>query len=312
MPKISVIMPVYNSGQFLEESIESILNQTFDNFEFIIIYDNSTDNSLEIIKKYMALDKRIILIENKIKSGIAAARNKGLDISRGQYIALIDSDDISLPTRLEKQYLFLENNSNYFLIGSNGIRVDENGNYLETVKFGEDPTLNARPCLILNSSVMFRNSDVRYREKFIFAEDCDFYLILLTRGLKLRNIDEILIKVRMRVSSTTLDTRTRVELFHQKAVEFYKQRLEKGFDNYDNFDGKEIMSIPKDDSRSIYLKSLIGFSLKNGNIEEAKKYFNEYSENISFNNRIKYKIVFVFPFLYSLRWKIKKLRKNYI
>ena len=230
-PDISVIMPVYNSSKYLEESIESILNQTFDNFELIIVYDKSKDNSKEIIEKYMKTDNRIILIENEIKSGISNALNKGLEISKGKYIARIDSDDISLPNRLEREYLFLENNKDYFLVGSNGIRIDEQGKYLEDIIYEEDPSINmSKENHIIHSSIMFRNTGIRYGANLLYAEDYDFYLRALNMGLKLGNMPEVLVKYRMNSSSITMTK-----------------------DNAKN-------------SRDLYLRSMLGFSIKNGNI----------------------------------------------
>ena len=310
--EISVIMAVYNTAQFLEESIESILNQTYPNFEFIIVYDVSTDNSKEIIEKYMKTDNRIIFIENEKKLGVAAARNRGLEIAKGQYIAIMDSDDISMPDRLKKEYLFLENNKDVYLVGSNGIRIDEEGEYLADDLHGENPMngLHKGKVCIIHTSIMFRNKKIMYREKFHYAEDYDLYLRLLSCGLKLVNIDEILVKYRMRDSGLTLNNETRIKLFSQKALEFYNQRLENGKDNYKLFDEKEIFGIPIDNSRKTYLKAIIGFSLKNRDTEKAKKYFEEYSKKISFVNRIKYKIVLTFPIIYPIRFKIKLFHKR--
>jgi len=304
-PKISVIMSVYNTQQFLEESIESILNQTFTNFEFIIIDDKSNDNSKEIISNYMAKDCRIILIENETNLGIAAARNKGLEIARGKYIAIMDSDDISLPNRLEKEYIFLENNPEFFLVGSNAIKIDENGDYLEDINYCEDLNVIVDRSRIIHTSAMFRNKNIKYRDKFYLAEDCDLVLRILSSGLEIKNINETLVKFRIRPSGISLNNTTKGKLFTQKAVEFYNQRLGTGTDDYEIFDEKEILDTPLDDSRKRYLRSIIGFSLKNGDTDKAKKYFEEYKEMISLKKRILYKIVFMFPFIYKHRLKIK-------
>src|SRR5690242_9380591 len=99
-------MPVYNASSYLREAIESILNQTYSNFEFIIINDGSTDNSLEIIRSYH--DPRISVVNNETNLGIIKTRNKGLKLAKGKYIANMDADDISLSSRLEKQVQYLE------------------------------------------------------------------------------------------------------------------------------------------------------------------------------------------------------------
>ncbi|MDD2913253.1 MAG: glycosyltransferase family 2 protein, partial [Candidatus Pacebacteria bacterium] len=109
-PKISIIMPVYNVETFLSEAIESVLNQTFYDFEFVIINDGSTDNSLEIIKNYEKKDSRIVLLDNKENLGITKSLNIGLNKARGEYIARMDGDDISEKERIEIQYDFLKKN----------------------------------------------------------------------------------------------------------------------------------------------------------------------------------------------------------
>ena len=108
-PLISVLMPVYESEKFLEISIKSILNQTFKNFELLIVYDKSSDKSLSIIKKYQNLDKRIVLIKGNGKKLIGAL-NLGYLKSKGKFIARMDADDISLSKRFEKQLNYMKKN----------------------------------------------------------------------------------------------------------------------------------------------------------------------------------------------------------
>ena len=107
LPLISIVMPVYNAESFLESAIFSILNQTHSNFEFIIIDDKSTDDSLMIIKKFQKKDSRIKLLNGDGKN-LVKALNKGIMKSKGKYIARMDSDDISLPKRLESQVKYIE------------------------------------------------------------------------------------------------------------------------------------------------------------------------------------------------------------
>jgi GT2 family glycosyltransferase len=123
-PKISVVMPVYNSEEYASEAIESILNQTEKDFEFIIIDDGSTDNSEKIIKSFH--DQRIKYFK-KPHSGIIDSLNFGIKEARSEFIARMDSDDISIPERLEKQILFFKNNPDYALVGSCAIKIDEFG-----------------------------------------------------------------------------------------------------------------------------------------------------------------------------------------
>ena len=109
-PFISVVMPVYNAEKFLQAAIESILSQTYKDFEFIIAYDASSDKSLDIIKNYQEEDSRIILSMGK-KRGLIKSLNDAFKISNGKYIARMDADDISYPSRLENQLDFIEKNN---------------------------------------------------------------------------------------------------------------------------------------------------------------------------------------------------------
>ena len=102
MPIVTVFMAAYNAAQFIEKSIQSILNQTFNDFELLIVDDGSTDNTLEIIRSFT--DDRITIIENKINRGLIYTRNLAIQYARGTYLAIQDSDDISLPNRLERQF----------------------------------------------------------------------------------------------------------------------------------------------------------------------------------------------------------------
>src|SRR5438270_5027187 len=114
-PLVSVVMTVYNAQEYLNMAIDSILNQTYRNLEFIIIDDGSTDNSGHIIEAYN--DSRIKYTPQKNR-GLAAALNKGIGVARGKYIARMDHDDISYRTRLEKQVEFLENNKGVAMVGA--------------------------------------------------------------------------------------------------------------------------------------------------------------------------------------------------
>ena len=109
-PKVSIITPAYNAAEFLPETINSVLKQTFSDWEMIIIDDCSTDNTFEIATNYSKIDSRIKVIQNNINSGVAATRNNGLDIALGDFIAFVDSDDMWLPEKLEKQIAFMEEN----------------------------------------------------------------------------------------------------------------------------------------------------------------------------------------------------------
>ena len=126
---VSIIMPVYNSERFIEQTIKSVLNQTYNNWELFIIDDCSSDKSIEIVKDISSNDKRIKLITLEINNGPAFARNKGIELANGKYIAFLDSDDIWHSEKLEKQTNFMANN-NYFFTFTSFQRIDRNNNIL--------------------------------------------------------------------------------------------------------------------------------------------------------------------------------------
>ena len=112
-PLLSVVMATYNHADFIVRAIDSILSQTYNNFEFIIVDDGCIDGTSQILKKYVAKDNRIVLLKQN-NQGLAVARNAGVDKAQGKYIAFMDDDDISLPRRLEKQVAFLEKYPDYY------------------------------------------------------------------------------------------------------------------------------------------------------------------------------------------------------
>lgn len=124
-PKITVVMAVYNGEKYIKESIECVLNQTFQDFELLIINDGSTDESVSVVESFQ--DSRIRLIHNEKNSGILFTRNRGLQEALGEYVAVLDCDDLCTPNRLETQYNFLEANPNIAVCGTWGIMIDENG-----------------------------------------------------------------------------------------------------------------------------------------------------------------------------------------
>lgn len=123
---VTVIMPVFNGGRYLKSAIESILNQTYYNFELVIINDGSTDNSLEIIQQYSRIDKRIIFVSRKNK-GLVYSLNEAIKLSSGDYIARMDADDISHNERFEKQVSLLDQNPDLYLVGVNFELIFEEG-----------------------------------------------------------------------------------------------------------------------------------------------------------------------------------------
>ncbi len=160
---VSVIMPAFNAEDYIKDAIESIITQSYINFEFIIINDGSTDKTQEIIKSFP--DKRIRYIENKINLGLSASLNKGLKIARGTYIARMDADDISHRDRLGKQVAFLEANPSYGVVGSMYIVLDQNRNVYEVG--GMDFRSDVEMKLSLLSNNVFVHGETMFRKVLI-------------------------------------------------------------------------------------------------------------------------------------------------
>jgi len=210
-PKISVIMPVFNAFPFLSESIQSILNQTFYEFELIILNDKSTDESLEIINKFKAIDNRIVLIDKEQNVGPANLRNEGINIAKGDYIALMDADDIAMPSRFEKQFTFLKNNPE---IGLCGTWFTFFGAESKTIKHSVDSDAIKvsflHSCNIGNPTVMFKKEvlgDLKFDNDYVPVEDYDLWSRLLAKT-KFHNIPESLLNYRQHntnISKTKID-----------------------------------------------------------------------------------------------------------
>jgi len=179
-PEISVLMSVYNGETFLREAVESVLNQTFTDFEFIIINDGSTDATSEILASYA--DERIVLISQE-NIGLTKSLNKGLSLARGTRIARMDADDISKPHRLEKQVAYVHDNPHVVLLGSNYIKIDEAGNITGRTNLPGEEVLIKWKLLFHNclchSSILFHKEKVLdlggYDSTIYCAQDYDLW-----------------------------------------------------------------------------------------------------------------------------------------
>ena len=198
-PKVTVLMPVYNGERYLREAIDSILSQTFCDFEFLIINDASTDSSVEIIKSYT--DPRIRLVNNENNLGRCATPNKGLDLARGEYLARMDCDDLCMPTRLEKQVSFLDSHPEVGVCGT-WIRLFMGADFIIKYPLSHE---EIKCHLLLGSQLA--GASAMYRKKVFLAHhlyyDLNYKLAedyeLWTRcvyATRLANIPEILYEYR--------------------------------------------------------------------------------------------------------------------
>jgi len=204
MPKVSVIMACHNSSRYLDEAISSVLSQTLDDLELILIDDCSTDNTLAIAMRYQVDDDRIAVISMPKKTGPAAARNAGIRAAKGEWLGILDSDDVAMPTRFEEQMNLANSEQDLVLIASNTISIDKNGLEIKEHKYPIDHkalirnlyTLQAFPS---HSSMVYRRDVVEnligFNSRYASAEDYDLWLRLSETG-NFASLDKPLVKIR--------------------------------------------------------------------------------------------------------------------
>ena len=203
-PRVSVVMTTYNGERFLGKAIESVLFQSYKDLELIVVDDGSTDSSAPIIRSFCARDSRVRGIFLNRNVGIPKAANRGLRVTRGKYIARMDSDDLCHPDRLAKQVAYLERYSEIFVLGCRTANIDEHdkkkNNAKDDMPFGSGHLLIARRMadgdyLVVHATLMVRKFCFDelggYRECFPIGEDLDFYTRMLERyGTVFENLSE--------------------------------------------------------------------------------------------------------------------------
>lgn len=215
MPLVSVVIPVYNYSAYVAKAIDSMLSQTYQNFELIIVNDASTDNSLEIIKSYQKQYSKKIKIINLLKNlncGGDACANEGLKIAQGKYIARMDADDVALPTRLEKQVRFLEKHQNIFLVGASAYTINSHN---EVTGEKNEPSSNKE--IYNNYSIFhplihptctfrrFLKNGEPFKYQIAYKSNNDYltFFKLICSGYKFANLQEKLLFYRVHSESNT-------------------------------------------------------------------------------------------------------------
>jgi glycosyltransferase involved in cell wall biosynthesis len=209
-PKVSVVMSVYNAGGFLTEAVDSVLAQTFEDFEFVIIDDGSTDGSLAALQQITDPRVRVLPQENR---GLIASLNRGIEESRGQLIARMDADDRCEADRFAIQVRYLDQHPEISLLGGSVAIMDEAGNPLSP-KVGFPKThetiwngIGRRPWVFCHPAVMYRRSAAiatgMYRRDFAHAEDAEFFARLMTR-YRAANLPDVLLHYRLRRGGISL------------------------------------------------------------------------------------------------------------
>lgn len=237
-PLISVLIPVYNVENFVEEAVLSICNQSYKNLQIIIVDDCSTDNTYKILDNMSKLDNRIELYRNSENSKIVKTLNYALTKAKGEFIARMDGDDISTPERLEKQLKFLLDNPTYDLVGSHLTTIDEHGNI---IGFQKMPI--SREAIRKTIKLVSPVSHIWLARKRVYdflkgyreipgAEDYDFLLRMHSNGLQFTNLDSFEYSVRIRNGNTMSTIGFNQKLMSNYVIDLYNQRKSSGFDDF--------------------------------------------------------------------------------
>jgi glycosyltransferase involved in cell wall biosynthesis len=244
-PKITVLMPAYNAEKYIGEAIASVLDQTFTDFELLIINDGSTDTTEKIIRSFT--DERIRLI-NQSNHGVAAALNMGLLNANAALVARFDADDICFKERLKIQYETLLRNPEYIIVGSDAEYINSCGEYVFTCRLpahspAEIQQLHFIKCPFIHSAVMFRKENILqaggYNEKAYAFEDHLLWSNII-RQSKTCNLPQTLMQVRLNPESVSIDEKWRTRRFH----EIKSKAIREG--NITDEEGNELLHILKE------------------------------------------------------------------
>ena len=279
VPSITVLMAVYNGERWLAESIQSVLEQTFTKFEFIIVNDGSNDCSLQIINQFSKKDSRI-RVYNKKNSGLADSLNYGIAEARGEWIARIDADDICSLERLQKQIECVRLNTDLVLVGSGLVIIDENGQQSKIHLYPDRHSRLTRRLFraspfFAHSSAFFKLSTVRelggYRTQFHRSQDQDLWLRMVEIG-RIACIKEPLVLIRKHTQQISLDNAgQRQFVYSHMAMTSYCLRIMGQVD--------PLQSSMKEESDNFY--AFILQKLKDNNFFEYQKFVDELKVNFS-------------------------------
>lgn len=228
-PSISVLLSVYNSEKYVAIAIESILNQTFADFELIIVDDRSTDSSWEIVQKYAKQDKRIVALRNDVNLGGCRTLIKGLEYCTGKYYARLDNDDWSYPDRLEKQFSFLEAHPDVGIVGGTMEIINESGQVTGKRKynlFDSEIRKNifryspfSHPLVMIRKSILDKVGG--YNPEYAPADDYEMYF-RIGKESKFANLEDVILQYRMTPGSITFNRTKKMELSTVKVRNLYK------------------------------------------------------------------------------------------
>lgn len=216
-PKVSVILPVFNQERYVKEAVNSIIRQSFRDFELIIVDDGSTDDSFKIISRIK--DPRIKIIRNKKNIGLTKSLNKALKVAKGEFLARMDGDDIAYPDRLYLELEAFKKNKNLYLVGSQADLIDKNGGMLKTTNiptsYRSIKKVAVRYNPFIHPTIMFRKKLLTkigfYNQKFRYAQDYDLILRALTQ-FECQNLPKPLLGLRVTESAVSISKHRQQQL----------------------------------------------------------------------------------------------------
>ncbi len=271
---ITVLMPVYNGGSYLSEAVESILAQTFGDFELIVVNDGSTDRSEKILRHYADRDPRIKLI-SRPNTGIVGALNDGLAEAKGEFLARMDADDICLPHRFQTQIDFLKAHPDVLAVGSRVMLIDPYGSpicasdhKLEHADIDQQ-IMRGNGYALVHPTAMIRREAIerigRYRKALQWVEDLDLWLRLAEIG-KLANVPDVLLKYRKHPNSVNRTRRAlQITLANTAMREAYERR---GIEPPADWE----YQAPQERSREEELRLWAWKAMKHGNVPAARRH----------------------------------------
>jgi glycosyltransferase involved in cell wall biosynthesis len=279
-PIISVLMSVYNDETYVAEAVRSLLTQSFENFELVIVDDGSTDRTAELLGSFT--DSRLRIVTNAVNVGLTKSLNIAASLARGKYLARQDSNDVSMPTRLEKQLAALEGNSDSVLCATwaNMFFTDCNVSVETDFPRNNEEFYQhiASRNVLTHSTILFRNlPTLRYREKFVFAQDYDLYLNIATRRQKIIVVPECLVCYRVSSNAISFSKRVQQHKFKKIAQEFYLQREARGSDDYETLSVENVLNAGLSEAESAeYVREQLSANFNSGNLNGFRVLYKQY------------------------------------
>ena len=318
MPKISVLMPAYNAALYIEEAIQSILEQTFSDYEFLICNDGSTDNTLDLISSFS--DSRIQILKNKTNKGLPFSRNKLVKHAKGKYLAWLDADDVAYPARLQEQFDFLEQHSEVYVLGTYAHFYNHQKkmihDYISPVLMQEQVRayLFFRNCLANSSVIMRRGIAYNYCEEMILAQDYELWNRIL-RKYPIAVLPNFLVKIRIHEDSTSRKQserqKTCVKMIFKNQLEYYDLNIDKYLEPLYLLGSYEYMRLEGQEKKQALINI---FNLLTEMYSWNKKYkhFNHsaykyvveiFSEELTLHLRYRQRVKIYFRYYPASKWK---------